>query len=95
MTILPFGMVANTLMYLCVKKLFKSDRQESRYSQISLVAKVIRRNEESRITLATLSNRFGNSFGARTGGSAPLSERIFPKLLREVTFFAAANVIYI
>ena len=76
-----------------MKKIFKSDHQESRYSQISQVAKVIRQNEESRITLATLSNCFGNSLGARTGGSAPYSERIFPKLLREVTFIAAANVI--
>tara|TARA_B110000046_G_scaffold170272_1_gene190129 strand:- start:395 stop:559 length:165 start_codon:yes stop_codon:yes gene_type:complete len=54
-----------------MKKIFKSDHQESRYSQISQVAKVIRQNEESRITLATLSNCFGNSLGARTGGSAP------------------------
>ena len=73
---------------------FKSDHQKSRYSQISRVAKVMnRQKQQSWITLATLSNCFGNSLGARTDGSAPYSEIIFQKLLREVTFIAAANVI--
>ena len=63
--------ILETLGNQTMKKLFKSDHQESRYSQISEVAKVILQKVESRITLATLTTVSENFLRARTNGSAP------------------------